>query len=96
MNPEQTIAYLDELEQLGFTNEAFWRVHHFRDKGERDTINSHRGYCEKTGSFQAGSNNERVQKRLEIILTCYKSYHQGNPSIFPKLADATYCLIPSL
>ena len=95
-NPSQTIAYLDELEQLGFTNEAYWRVHHFREKNERDTINAHRKYCERTISFGDDKNNERVQKRLALILQYYKDYHLGNPAIFSDLADAAYRLIPPL
>ena len=32
MDPKQTLALLDELERLGFMDEAFWRLHHFRGK----------------------------------------------------------------
>ena len=38
MDPKQTLALLDELELLGFMDEAFWRLHHFRGK-KRVTIN---------------------------------------------------------
>jgi hypothetical protein len=93
-NPKQTIAYLDELLTLGFTDEAFWKIHHFQEKGENHPINTHRTYCEKTDSFQDGGNNERVQMRLEIVLKYFKAYHAGNPAAFPRLADAAYVLIP--
>jgi hypothetical protein len=63
-NPKQTIAYLDELQTLGFTDEAFWRIHHFREKGEKESINGHRSYCEVTDSFLDEGTNERVQIRL--------------------------------
>jgi hypothetical protein len=92
-NPKQTIAYLDELQVLGFTDEAFRRLHHMSRKA---AINTHRSYCERIGSFLDDRANERVQKRLEIVLTCYKAYHAGNPAIFPQLADAAYCLVPTL
>jgi hypothetical protein len=94
-DPQQTISYLDELQQLGFTNDAFWRIHHFCDKEKRDTINTHKAYCEKTGAFREGDNNARVQERLGLLLKYYKAYHSGNPRIFPDLADAVCRLIPS-
>jgi hypothetical protein len=68
MNPQRTVVLLDELETLGFTNEAFWRLHHFREKDKRDTIHSHKSYCERIGSFKDGDDNERVQVRLEKVL----------------------------
>jgi hypothetical protein len=96
MNPKQTLACLDELQQLGFTDEAFWRVHHFREKERRETINGFRSYCEKTDLFHDDGNNERVHKRLEMILTHYKAYHSGNRVMFTRLADAAYCMIPAV
>jgi hypothetical protein len=93
-NPKQTIAYLDELRTLGFTDEAFWIIHHFREKGEHHPINTHKSYCERTDSFQDGGNNDRVQIRLEIVLKYFKAYHTGNPAMFARLADAAYVLVP--
>jgi hypothetical protein len=92
-SPKQTIDYLRELQTLGFTDEAFSRTHHFREK---ETINGHISYCEniKTDSFRDGGNNERVQLRLGIILKCFRDYHQGNSAMFPQLAEAAYVLIP--
>lgn len=93
-NPQQTIAYLDELQTLGFTDEAFWRIHHFREKGKQHPISAHRAYCEKTDSFRDDDNNERVQLRLGIILKYFNEYYEGNPAIFTELADAAYMLVP--
>ena len=93
-NPKQTIAFLDELRLLGFTDEAFAKLHHFREKRENHPINTHRSYCEIRDSFQDGGNNERVQLRLEIVLKYFKAYHAGNPAAFLRLADAAYVLIP--
>jgi hypothetical protein len=104
-NPKQTVAYLDELKTLGFTDEAFWRVHHFREKGEKESINGHRSYCLVRDSFQDGGTNELVQIRLEIVLNCFKQYHAQNPKVisagrnrawetFIRLADAAYVLVP--
>jgi len=92
-DPQQTISYLNELQQLGFTNDTFWRIHHFREKEKRD--NTHTAYCEKTGAFRKGDNNARVQERLALLLKYYKAYYSGNPRMFPDLADAVYRLIPS-
>ena len=96
VDPKKTIALLTELEKLGFTDEAFWRVHHFREKQERHPITTHRSYCAKTDSFEDDGNNERVQIRRKIVLEHYRLYHTGNPAVFPELADAAYCLVPAL
>jgi hypothetical protein len=99
VNPQRTVELLDELETLGFTNEAFWRLHHFRDKEKKDTIHVHKSYCEKRGSFRGREedcNNERMQVRLEMVLKCYKAYHNGHPDMFTRLADAAYCMVPAL
>jgi hypothetical protein len=106
-NPKQTIAYLDELRTLGFTDEAFWRIHHFREKGEKESINGHRSYCQVTDSFRDQGTNERVQIRLEIVLTYFKEYFSGNAAsrvapaargdaekTFIRLAEAAYVLVP--
>ena len=101
-NRKQTIAYLEQLQMLGFTNEAFGQIHHFREKGRKETIQGHRAYCEKmkTDYFDDDQNNERVQIRLEMILRCFKKYHQkasANKDIdklFVHLADAAYVLVP--
>jgi len=96
-NPKQTIEYLDELQKLGFTNEAFCLLHHFRENGIRETINSHRSYCEKTGSFDRDDgSNQRVQERLKIVLKYYRDYHAGNPAMFTQLADAAYRIVPAV
>jgi hypothetical protein len=99
-NPKQTIAYLEELQTLGLTNEGFSRLHHFRAKGKKETVQGHTSYCEKTDSFQEDHNNERVQVRLEMILRCFKEYHQRTVAsgdvgeLFVTLADASYALVP--
>jgi hypothetical protein len=108
MNPKQTIAYLKKLRKLGFTNEAFCRLHHFREKDRKETINSHRSYCEKRDSFDGDDgSNQRVQIRLGIVLKYFREYYAGNPAmevlplgqgevreIFVRLADAAYVLVP--
>jgi hypothetical protein len=96
MNPKDTLLYLDELEGLGFDNLAFSRLHHFREKEKKETIRGFRRYCEQTGSFHVDENNERVHKRIVLVLEHYKTYHRGHPDAFTQLADAAYCLIPSV
>lgn len=91
MNPQWTVVLLDELETLGFTNEAFWRLHHFGEREKRGTIN-----CEGIGSFNDGDNNERIQVRFEMVLKYYRLYCDGHPEVFTLLADAAYCMVPAL
>jgi|SRR5580692_5738565 hypothetical protein len=106
-NPKQTVAYLYELQTLGFTDEAFWRIHHFREKGKKESINGHRSYCQLTDSFLDEGTNERVQIRLEIVLKYFKEYHSENSATgalsgrqsdvgetFIRLAEAAYALVP--
>ena len=95
MDPQQTVAFLDELERLGSTNDAFSRLHHFREMTSgSETISGHRSYCQQTASFQNDGNNDRVSRRLDLILTVYKQYHAGKPAVFPRLAEAAYVMIP--
>jgi hypothetical protein len=46
MDPKKTIRLLDVLQGLGFSDEAFRLIHHFRLVGRNATINRHRRYCE--------------------------------------------------
>jgi len=108
ISPKQTIVYLDKLRELGFTNEAFYLLHHFfREKGRKETINSHRSYCEERDSFDGDDGtNQRVQIRLGIVLEYFNKYYAGNRAmevmlpkgqaseIFIRLADAAYVLVP--
>jgi hypothetical protein len=96
MNPQCTVVLLDELETLGFTNEAFWRLCNFREREKRGSINSHKSYCEGIGSFKDGDNNECVQVRLEMVLKYYRLYYDGHPEVFTRSADAAYCMVPAL
>ena len=65
-----TLGLLDELQRLGFNDDAFWRLHHFRRVGRPDSIARHRNYCMglKRGVFNPGSENERVALRLSFVL----------------------------
>jgi hypothetical protein len=89
-NPKRTIELLEELQRLQFDHSAFKQLHHF---GDRETINSHLSYCEKTNSFKENDNNARVQHRLKVVLDCWKRYHQPDPSVFASLASASVELI---
>jgi hypothetical protein len=50
----------------------------------------HRAYCRKTGQFFADSNNARLQRRLELVLTWYND-HGGR---FIELSEAAVRKIP--
>jgi hypothetical protein len=89
--PEETLKLLDELEKFGFNDDAFWRLHHWREKKDRRraTIKAHRAYCEKHEVFRTGE-NPLVQERLQKVLSDYKS----QPSYFNHLAEEAYRAIP--
>jgi hypothetical protein len=68
MDPKKTIRLLDVLQGLGFSDEAFRLIHHFRLVGRNATINRHRRYCEGLETFADGGTNELVQRRLKLVL----------------------------
>ena len=90
--PSITIILLDELESLGFDNTAFSALHHFREKGRRETIKSHRKYCENTRQFKENDNNLQVQRRLRLVLNAYVlgGFESQYPEVFLGLAEAAY------
>ena len=95
-NPKRSVELLNQLETLGFTDEAFALLHHSRVRGRRDTIVSHRSYCEKHSLFQRDGDNERTQRRLEFVLRRY--LHGGGSDcrsdIFVELANRAFGEIP--
>ena len=62
MDPKKTIRLLDVLQGLGFSDEAFRLIHHFRLVGRNATINRRRRYCEGLETFADGGTNELVQR----------------------------------
>ena len=97
VDPKATIGILDELEDLGFHNDAFAALYHFKEKGRADTIAEYRAYCIEQDSFQDGSLNARIQKRLELVLNAYKlgGFRSGRADVFRCLAEAAYNEITS-
>ena len=95
-NPKRSVELLNQLETSGFTDEAFALLHHSRVRGRRDTIVSHRSYCEKHSLFQRDGDNERTQRRLEFVLRRY--LHGGGSDcrsdIFVELANRAFGEIP--
>jgi len=89
MDPKETVLLLDELERLGFTDQAFHVLHHFRSD---ETLSRHRAYCEVHDSFRTDGNNELVQKRLRMVLAAYKAggFRSGKPEVFVALAEAAF------
>jgi hypothetical protein len=70
-NPKKSIQLLKELQSLGFTDDAYWRVHPFRDADppRKDTMASHIRYCTyKVKTLPYGRTGERVQTRLQFVL----------------------------
>ena len=92
-DPQQTVRLLNDLEKIGFSDEAFNKVHHYRENGTFTTINAHRKYCESlTHFFNYGSNNCLVQRRIQIVLNAYRGggFNSARPEVFVALADAAY------
>ena len=92
VDPKATVLLLDKLEELGFNNDAFSALYHFKERGRADTIAEHRAYCIETDSFQDGSVNARVQQRLKLVLSAYQlgGFQSGKPEVFRCLAEAAY------
>jgi methylglyoxal synthase len=92
----RSLELLDELEQLGFDDAAFGLLHHFRaTRDHMDTMARHRQYCREHESFRAGDTNEKVQKRLELVVNAYRAgpFNRGGP-VFALLAEAAVCEVP--
>ena len=96
MNPKKSLELLDNLVALGFTDSAFARLHHFRLKGRRARISGHRKYCKRIESFHGDGQNERVQRRLKLVLSAYRrgGFHSADQRVFEALADASFYEIP--
>lgn len=94
--PHRTIELLNELQRLGFDDGAFSRLHHFRLKGRRDTIEAHRKYVVERGELRDGDSNEELQRRLEMVLKAYRGagFTSGSPFVFAALAEATFLELP--
>jgi hypothetical protein len=92
--PKRTIRLLEQLSALGFSDSDFCVVHHF-PQGE--TIQNMLTYCRKIGSFRDGSTNERVRRRLQIVLTKFLDGDYPRPAplgVFRSLCDAAVREIP--
>ena len=85
-DPKRTVRLLDELESLGFSDDAFSLIHHFPD----EKIARHRDYCRKVEAFQADGSNERVQRRLELVLRAYWAggFKSSKPEVWEALSKA--------
>jgi hypothetical protein len=96
MGPNKAVDLLSQLEVLGFDNQAFWRLHHRRLNGQKDTIDAFRNYCRKIEGFKPGENNELVVKRLGFVLDCYRAADlpPGNAGAFVALAEASFKTVP--
>ena len=97
--PKRTLELLDELNELGFNDEAFWRLHHFRHR-KKETIASFRSYCEKlcekNSAFMPAGTNERVHERLALVLKTYRErgLPPGQTKVLIDLADTAFVEIP--
>ena len=80
----KTLEIIKDLQAYGFNDDAFWRLHHFRNKSKKETINSFLTYCDKTSVFRPGGSNFLVHKRLVSVLETGSSlFHVGRASSTP-------------
>ncbi|MFP5475934.1 MAG: hypothetical protein ACLGJD_20000 [Gammaproteobacteria bacterium] len=95
-SPKRTIELLDELQLEGFNDQAFGLLHHFRvTRQQMDTIEKHRKYCLQRERLHAGGTNEKVQKRLQLVLNAYRAGpFRGGAAVFELLAEAAVREIP--
>ena len=97
---KRSLELLKELESLGFNNEAFWRLHHYRSRGTRDTIQLHRKYLEKQLAGGIGlrdnDSNEEVQRRLQLVLIWFRrgEFSSDIAGVFAGLAEVAFELVP--
>ena len=92
-----TPQILDELVRLGFSDEVFRLLHHFRSAGTPISIARHREYCSDTAQFRDNQSNARTQRRLEFVLHTYRDEWKlppGNSAVFRALAEAAFLGIP--
>jgi len=83
------------MEALGFNDEVFWHLHHFRD-ARHETIVSFRKYCSAHQAFQKNGNNQLVHERLKFVLTHYRELNlsRGQTQVFINLAEKAFLAIP--
>jgi hypothetical protein len=78
--PKRTLDLLDLLGSLGFNQDHFRAIHHFREEA---SIDAHRKYCSKTES-STGKTNKDVRERLEVIyglLACDRITKREDPRV---------------
>ncbi len=90
-DPRGTVQLLDDLCKLGFDDEAFWRLHHKKEGGVRETISRFTKYCLDVRTFQIGGSNYFVHWRLFSLLRTRLS---GSTDAFETLAEDAYQQIP--
>jgi hypothetical protein len=91
MDSKRTLQLLKELEEMGFDDDAFGRLHH-----KRETISGMRKYCEDNPNRIFGDANERVYKRLSFVLNASKELKLScdQTQFFNTLAEAAFNVIP--
>lgn len=100
LSPKDTIFILERLVPLGFTDEAFSLLHHFSDNKSSSSLNTiaaHKAYCETIKDFQSDGANEKVLRRLKLVLSAYLlgGFCSGHSDIFIALAEASRIEIPN-
>jgi hypothetical protein len=99
MDPKRSIELLNALVELGFTDEAFSRLHQRRLADQKVTIERHQRYCAETiESFRPDGENELLQQRLALVLNAYRAggFNSRRSQVWMALADAAFHELPPL
>ncbi len=91
--PKRTATLLNQLSDLGFSDDDFRIIHHMSDA----TIAKHREYCKTVKAFEAEATNQRVRERLELVLNTFRAgwfTAPAKPGVFRCLAQAAVVEIP--
>lgn len=97
---QRTLDLLNELQGLGFSDEAFAELHHFQLSGKNASIEAHRAYLQKAakekGQKRVVRTNQKVQQRLALVLAGYESdlFKEPVHDLFIGLARAAWVQIP--
>jgi hypothetical protein len=95
-DPSNTLALLDQLEAIGFSDKAFSIIHHFE---KPESIASHRRYCEMLqteGSHFRTPTNQRVQKRLSVLARICEAvgFESKSSLLFEHLSEVALLEVP--
>jgi hypothetical protein len=98
-DPQKCRKIIEDLRRLGFDEGAFRRLHHWRDKVERQRhknwLSAFYKYCGEVKTFREDNSNHWVQQRLTYVLLSGTRASTVKNERFETLAEEAYRLIPT-